>query len=65
MSKVQYLGHLTSEQGLHLDPDRFHGAPASPNPKLKASYEVFLGWLAVVVTGFQISLLWPNASMFY
>ena len=44
-TQVQYLGHLMSEQGLHLDPDTLHGILSFPKPKTEHQLQGFL-WLA-------------------
>ena len=41
-TQVQYLGHLVSEQGLHLHPDRLHGVLSFPKPKTKHQLQGFL-----------------------
>ena len=40
--QVQYLGHLKSEQGRHLDPDRLHGVISFLKPKTKRQPQSFL-----------------------
>lgn len=42
-TQFQCLGHLISEQGLHLDPDRLHGILSFPRPKTKYQLQGFLG----------------------
>lgn len=41
-TQVRYLGPLTSEPGLDLDPGRLQGTLNIPKPKTSTNYEVFL-----------------------
>jgi len=56
---------LISEEGLPLDPDRLHGILNFPKPKPNANYEVFLGWLMILGTGFGTFPSWPSLYMPY
>ena len=42
-TQVWHLGHLLSERGLHLDPDRFRDDLSFPKPKTKYQLCSFLG----------------------
>ena len=60
-----YLGHLISEQGLHLDPDRLYSVQSFPKPQTKHHLWHFLAIVGYAEIRFQISLLWPNLFVFY
>ena len=58
-TQVWYLGHLISEQGLHSDPDRFHGVLSFLKPKTKCPLGGFLG-LVGYCQNWISNFLWPN-----